>query len=220
MRDQFEPAGPLGRLKLSSSGVVSATVPATPTTGVAVLVAELDPAVFVAVSLTLIVAPRSAAASRYDDPVAPAMLAQLAALASQRCHCSLSVGAGLPAQLPAVTVNVCPCTAEPVTTGSTWFTGPLPAAATTGVAVLVAELDPAVFVAVSLTLIVAGRGRRRPGAGTDDPVAPAMLAQLAPPASQRCHCSLSVGAGLPAQLPAVTVNVCPCTAEPVTTGST
>ena len=83
------------------------------------LVAELVPAVFVAVSFTRIVEPRSAPTSRYDDPVAPAISTQFAPPLSHRCHCSLSVGTGLPDQLPAVTVNDCPCTADPVTTGNT-----------------------------------------------------------------------------------------------------
>ena len=92
------------------------------------LVTALDPVGFVAVSVTLVVAPRSAATGWYDDPVAKAMSVQFAPAPTQRCHCSLSVRAGA-AQLPAVTVNVCP--APPTrATGSTWFTGPLAAAAT------------------------------------------------------------------------------------------
>ena len=45
-----------------------------------------------------------------------------------------------------------------------------------------------------------------------------MSVQLAPPLSQRCHCSASVGTGLPDQTPAVTVSVCPCWAVPDSVG--
>ena len=56
------------------------------TTAVAVLAAELLPAVFVAVSFTRTVEPTSAPTNRYEEPVAPAISTQFAPPPSQRCH--------------------------------------------------------------------------------------------------------------------------------------
>ena len=68
------------------STVFDGATGASATVVVCVDVAEALPALFVPVTTTLIVAPMSATANEYVDPVAPTMSAQLAPDTSQRRH--------------------------------------------------------------------------------------------------------------------------------------
>ena len=68
-------------------------------------VAFADPAVFVAVTTTLIVEPTSPATNEYVCEVAPAIGTQFAPPASHRCHAYPNDGAGTPDHVPVEAVN-------------------------------------------------------------------------------------------------------------------
>src|ERR671919_3100383 len=68
--------------------------------------------------------------------------------AEQRCHCRVNVGAGEPVQVPSDSVNVLPCTGEPLTVGGEVFCGALVGGGEEGVRVAYIDHDqlPAVEV--------------------------------------------------------------------------
>jgi hypothetical protein len=122
---------------------------------------------------------------------------------------------GLPDHDPVVVVNVCPCTAWPLTTGSAVLVGAA-GDVTTAVGAELAEAEPRAFVAVTTDRTVCPtspdpRGWRRV-------VAPAITTQFAPVLSQSSHLYL-YDVGLFAHVPVVVVKVCPLTDDPLTTGA-
>ena len=90
---------------------------------------------------------------------------------------------GVPVQVPRSTVSVSPSRAVPPTVGATVFAGAT--GSTRPAAPDVADVDPAVFVAVTITRVVVPTS-----AGVSlyvVAVAPAMSAQFAPAVSHRRH---------------------------------
>jgi hypothetical protein len=81
------------------------------TTAVGLDVATDEPFLFVAVTVTRIVAPASPDASVYDAVPLPTAEHELPD-ESQRCHWKVYVGVG-PAQVPTDAVSVCPTAADP-----------------------------------------------------------------------------------------------------------
>jgi hypothetical protein len=179
------PAGidvkPLGSLTCPSGPVGAGGA----TTAVGTDVAVPLPAWFDAFTAARRVCPTSADAALYCWLVAPAMSAQLAPLASHRCHWYAYAIGAVPVQVPVEAVSVCPSWSVPLTVGGTVFAGALPIEAMAAVGSDVAALEPAAFDAVTRILNVLPTSA--------DPVlncplvAPAISAQLAPLASQRCH---------------------------------
>jgi hypothetical protein len=84
--------------------------------------ADVEPYLLDAVTDTCSVAPTSAAASRYDDTVAPEIATQLFPPESQRCQL-YAYERAVPDQLPGLAVSVCPCCAVPETIGGDVFVG-------------------------------------------------------------------------------------------------
>src|SRR5579862_228592 len=85
----------------------------------------------------------------------------------QSCHCTVSVGVGVPVQVPGLRVSVWPTVAVPVMVGAVWFVGALRVrgggvwfgggrggAVTIAVVLEVAEVWPAVLVAVTTASMV------------------------------------------------------------------
>src|SRR2546423_1990935 len=85
--------------------------------------AELDPALFVAVTRTRIRWPRSTETRTYVCFVAPAMLMQLLPPRPQRRHWYMNVNGCVPPQVPFAAVSVWPTSATPVTAGRDWTVG-------------------------------------------------------------------------------------------------
>src|SRR4051812_10537855 len=123
------------------------------TTSVAVEVADADPAVFVALTTTRIVCPTSLARRRYVGSSAPSISMQAAPDALQSSHWYVN-DVGLPDQVPVAAESVWPCLGVPVIFGSVRFAGGTPPAVTTAVSAEVADVEPAVFAAVTTTRIV------------------------------------------------------------------
>jgi hypothetical protein len=93
------------------------------------------------------------------------------------------VNGAVPDHEPGDPVKTWPATALPEIVGGDEFAGG--DAPTTAVGADVAVLEPALFDAVTTTRIVDPTSAA--DAAYDEPVAPGVAAQLAPPASQRCH---------------------------------
>ena len=121
------------------------------TVAVAFESADVVPLVLVAVTCSRIVEPASACTTAYVVPVAPAMSTQFAPPVSHRRHFRVSVGVGVPVQVPSLPVNSCPTAAVPVIDGRTVFAG---GTVITAVAADSAVTVLTVFVAVTLTRMV------------------------------------------------------------------
>src|SRR5690349_15478454 len=112
------------------------------------------------------------------------MSAQFAPPVSQRRHWyAYEIGA-VPVHTPGSADNVCPACAVPLIAGNDVLLGATGAGATTSVGSELALLEPALFVAVTTTRIVEPTSADTAVYVFD--VAPLMLPQLLPFASQRC----------------------------------
>jgi hypothetical protein len=145
--------------------------------------AVAEPPAFVAVTATRSVNPASPLATAYDAAVAPLMAAHDAPELSQRRHW-YAYELTPPLQLPVLALSVWPTTALPLIVGSAVFAGEVPVA-TTPVWADVADVEPATFVAVTTTRIVAPASADC--SAYELAVAPLMLTQFAPAESQRRH---------------------------------
>src|SRR5688500_7213722 len=95
------------------------------------------------------------------------------------------VGAGVPVHVPFVAVSTWPTVVVPLIVGTPVLAGSAPAAAIAADWIVVADAVPATFVPVTTARMVVPTS---PATSTYVlAVAPPMLAQLAPAASQRCH---------------------------------
>jgi hypothetical protein len=154
------------------------------TLAVTALVAVAEPAEFVAVTAMRILFETSAATRRYVAPVAPLIAEHPLPEELQRCHCRPNVMVGVPVQVPVVEVSSWPSFAVPETAGKPELTGGV--AAIAAVVLLVAGVEPPLFVAVTTTRILdATSAEVRVYVVA---VAPAMSMQLDPALSHRCHC--------------------------------
>src|SRR4051812_39854025 len=125
------------------------------------------------------------------------MSTQPAPFASQRCHCSVSNGNGLPVQVPVIAFRLFPTAAgRPPIVGLTEFVGRSLRMGAVGLESTGALL-PTAFVAVTRTRIV------RPAWASVSlwvgRVAPATFRQLRPAASQRRHWLPNVIGVVPSQ---------------------
>src|SRR3954468_20227634 len=111
------------------------------------------------------------------------MSVQVAPTALQRCHWRAYVIVGVPVQVPVSPVRTLPSPGVPEMAGSTVLAGA--AGATTAVFAVDAEAAPPALVAGTMP-----RSVEPTSAGVRvwvTAVCPAMLVQLAPVVSQRCH---------------------------------
>ena len=119
------------------------------TTAVGTDVVDVEPALFVAVTLTRSVAPASTCCSLYVVAVAPLIAAQLLPFWSQRLHAYV-YPVGLPLHDPFVVVRVEPTVVVPEIVGAAVFPG-ADALETTAVGAEVDDAEPSAFVAVTVT---------------------------------------------------------------------
>src|SRR5262249_45497887 len=146
---------------------------------------------------------------------------QFAPFASQRSHWSVSVGNGLPIQMPVFTERFDPTAAgRPLIVGFVVFVGLLLRMTSLGAESTGPPL-PTVFDALTRTRSRRPSGRRPAWASTSryvDCVAPVMFAQFRPFASQRRHTYVKVIGVVPSHVPAVAVSSCPTVSVPVIVG--
>ena len=156
------------------------------TTAVASDAAVLEPPAPAAVTVTRSAEPMSAAFAVYVTPVAPAMSAHAAPVASHRCHWIVNVSEPA-SHVPFAAVSVWPEVELPEIVGSAVAAGG-GGGETTGVGREAAVLEPPAPIAVTVTRNVEPTS---PAATAyAEAVAPVMSPQPPPVASQRCHCTL------------------------------